>query len=139
MSTHVSRSTAILRSGVAPALIAALIAAPLAAPLVAWAAAPLRDPTRPPAPPARAQTSARPQGPVLSAVMSFNGRRTAIFNGRLVHDGSVVGAFTIDSVLEDGLRYREAGLVHELHLPHPEHPIKKPAAEPARVSSGESP
>lgn len=131
MSTLLNRPAARLRSSVALALIAA--------PLAAWTAEPLRDPMRPPAPPARAQGAARPQGPNLSAVMNFNGRRSAIFNGCLVHDGSVVGAYTIDAVLEDGVRYRQAGLVHELHQSHPEHPIKKPAAEPARASSGESP
>ena len=71
--------------------------------------------------------------------MTFNGRRTAIFNGRLVHDGSVVGAYTIDSVLEDGVRFTSAHQSGELHLPHPESPIKKPAAGPARAPSGESP
>ena len=100
----------------------------------------LRDPMRPPAPAARAEHApAREAGPVLSAVLAFQGRRSAIFNGRLVHEGSVIGPYTIESVLEDGVRYRNAGLTHELHLPHPESPIKKPAAEPARTPSGESP
>jgi len=99
-----------------------------------------RDPLRPPARESRPPgLPAREAAPVLSAVMTFNGRRTAIFNGRLVHDGSVVGAYTIDSVLADGVRYRSAHLTGEMHLPHPESPIKKPAAESARAPSGESP
>jgi hypothetical protein len=99
-----------------------------------------RDPMRPPVRESHpAGVPARETAPVLSAVMTFNGRRTAIFNGRLVHDGSVVGTYTIDSVLEDGVRFRSAHLSGEMHLPHPESPIKKPAAETARVPSGESP
>jgi hypothetical protein len=118
---------------------AILLVALLASPAGARADEP-RDPMRPPARESRAAgVPAREAAPVLSAVMTFNGRRTAIFNGRLVHDGSVVGAYTIDSVLADGVRYRSAHLTGEMHLPHPESPIKKPAAESARAPSGESP
>jgi hypothetical protein len=118
---------------------AVLLVALLASPAGARADEP-RDPMRPPTRESRpAGGPAREAAPVLSAVMTFNGRRSAIFNGRLVHDGSVVGAYTIDSVLEDGVHYSSAHLSGEMHLPHPESPIKKPAAEPARVPSGESP
>ena len=118
---------------------ALLLIALLAAPAGARAGEP-RDPMRPPVRESHAAGGpAREPAPVLSAVMTFGGRRTAIFNGRLVHDGSVVGAYTVESVLEDGVRYRSAHQSGELHLPHPESPIKKPAAEPARESSGESP
>ena len=118
---------------------ALLLVALLASPGGARADEP-RDPMRPPTRESRsAGLTAREAAPVLSAVMTFNGKRTAIFNGRLVHDGSVVGAYTIDSVLEDGVRYRSAHLTGEAHLPHPESPIKKPAAEPARTPSGVSP
>jgi hypothetical protein len=118
---------------------AVLLIALLASPAGARGDEP-RDPMRPPGRESRpAGAPAREAAPVLSAVMTFNGRRTAIFNGRLVHDGSVVGAYTIESVLEDGVRFRSAHLSGEMHLAHPESPIKKPAAGPARVSSGESP
>jgi cytochrome c1 len=96
----------------------------------------LRDPTRPPMREAHGAQVVREAAPVLSAVMTFNGRRTAIFNGRLVRDGSVVGPYTIASVLEDGVRYRRSNEMHELHLAHTS-TVKKPAAEPARASSGE--
>ena len=120
-------------------LVSTLGAALLGSPAGARADAP-RDPMRPPAPVARAEHApARDTGPVLSAVLTFNARRSAIFNGRLVHAGSVIGPYTIESVLEDGVRYRNAGLTHELHLPHPESPIKKPAAQGPRAPSGESP
>ncbi len=120
-------------------LTAVLVLALLAPSAGARAAEP-RDPMRPPTWQSHpAGAPAREAAPILSAVMTFNGRRTAIFNGRLVHDGSVVGAYTIDAVLGDGVRYRSAHLKGELHLPHPESPFKKPAAEPARVPSGESP
>ena len=121
-------------------LLTALLPVALLASFAAARAAEPRDPMRPPARESRpAGAPAREPVPILSAVMTFNGRRTAIFNGRLVHAGSVVGAYTIDSVLEDGVRYRSAHLRGELHLPHPEYPFKKPAAQPARVPSGESP
>jgi len=104
---------------------------------LAWTASAdgLRDPTRPPLPKSQAAVAHEP-APVLSAVLSFNGERTAIFNGRLVRSGSVVGAYTIDSVFEDGVRYRHASQTHELHLAHKGSTVKKPAAEPARASSG---
>jgi hypothetical protein len=92
----------------------------------------LRDPTRPPFRENRIAAQTEP-APVLSAVLNFNGERTAIFNGRLVRSGSVVGAYTIDSVLEDGVRYRRANQPHELHLAHNASTFKKPAAEPVRA------
>jgi len=90
----------------------------------------LRDPTRPPQAASVSRSFAEP-APVLSAVLDFGGTRSAIFNGRLVHGGSTVGAYIIDEVLADGVRYRRAGTVHELHLPHPATSVKQPAAEPA--------
>lgn len=95
----------------------------------------LRDPTRPPLPESHAAPAAHEPAPVLSAVLSFGGERTAIFNGRLVRSGSVVGAYTIDSILEDGVRYTHANGTHELRLAHNESTVKKPA-EAARASSG---
>jgi hypothetical protein len=95
----------------------------------------LRDPTRPPRAPASA-ASAREAAPVLSAVLTFSGKRTAIFNGQLVRNGSVVGPYTIDSILADGIRYRHAGEVHELHLAHSESTVKKAAAVAPRAPIG---
>jgi hypothetical protein len=95
----------------------------------------LRDPTRPPLPQSHA-TALREPVPVLSAVLTFGGTRTAIFNGQLVRGGSVVGAYTIDSVLEDGVRYRHANQWHELHLVHAAATFKKAAADSQRVPSG---
>ncbi len=97
----------------------------------------LRDPTRPPLPQIHA-TAPRESVPVLSAVLTFGGTRTAIFNGQLVRGGSVVGAYTIDAVLEDGVRYRHANQRHELHLAHATTNFKKPAADTQLVSSGVS-
>jgi hypothetical protein len=97
----------------------------------------LRDPTRPPLPESHAAApAAREPAPVLSAVLTFGGERRAIFNGRLVRSGSVVGAYTIDSVLEDGVRYTYANGTHELRLAHNKSTVKMPAAEAARASSG---
>jgi hypothetical protein len=95
----------------------------------------LRDPTRPPLPQSHAAALREPV-PVLSAVLTFAGERTAIFNGQLVRSGSVVGAYTIDSVLEDGVRYRQANQWHELHLAHAATTFKKAAADTQRVPSG---
>jgi hypothetical protein len=92
----------------------------------------LRDPTRPPTASGRVATT-RVAPPVLSAVLSIDGARSAIFNGRLVHMGAVVDGYTIEEVLADGVRIRHAGVAQELHLPQPMVTIKKPAAgiEPA--------
>jgi hypothetical protein len=95
----------------------------------------LRDPTRPPT---LQRHAAAPHeiAPTLSAVMNFNGERSAIFNGQLVRSGSSVGGYTIDAVLEDGVRYRHAGLRRELHMTHPVSSLKKPAVDVLRASSG---
>jgi hypothetical protein len=95
----------------------------------------LRDPTRPPL---LERHAAAPQesAPILSAVLNFNGERSAIFNGHLVHSGSEIGAYTIIAVLEDGVRYRHAGQSLELHMPRPMSSIKKPAVDVLRASSG---
>jgi hypothetical protein len=95
----------------------------------------LRDPTRPPLAEHHAALS-RESVPTLSAVLNFNGERSAIFNGRLVHSGSAVGGYTILAVLEDGVRYSHAGQSQELHMPHPTSTIKKPAVDVLRASSG---
>ena len=95
----------------------------------------LRDPTRPPLPQSRTAAFHEPL-PVLSAVLTFGGERTAIFNGQLVRGGSIVGAYTIDSVLEDGVRYRHANQWYELHLVHPSTTFKKPAADAQRAPAG---
>jgi hypothetical protein len=98
----------------------------------------LRDPTRPPHE-EHAREAVLEQAPVVSAVLTFEGKRTAIFNGRLVHDGSVVGDYTIDQILADGVRYRRAHEVHEAHLPRPASSMKQPAAEPVRAPNGVEP
>jgi hypothetical protein len=96
---------------------------------------PLRDPTRPPQA-AGARAAPQEQAPVLSAVFTAGDRRSAIVNGRLVRAGDSVGAFTIEDVLADGVRYRRAGSVRDLHLPHAADTVKKPAAGPARAAIG---
>ena len=96
----------------------------------------LPDPMRPPQAVIRAAAVPREPAPVLSAVMTFNERRSAIFNGQLVHDGTAIGAYTIEMVLADGVRYRHLGQTHELHFVHTSNPLKKPAAPAARTSAG---
>jgi hypothetical protein len=96
----------------------------------------LHDPTRPPLLIERHAAARQESAPTLSAVLNFNGERSAIFNGHLVHGGSAVGGYTIIAVLEDGVRYRHAGLSRELHMPHPTSSIKKPAVDVLRASSG---
>lgn len=95
----------------------------------------LRDPMRPPVTATRTAAPREP-APVLSAVLNFKGERTAIFNGHLVHGGTALGAYTIEAVLVDGVRYRHAGLTQELHMAPPVSTIKRPAADPARAPSG---
>ena len=94
-----------------------------------------RDPTRPPQATNHASAPREP-APVLSAIMTFNGARSAIFNGQLVHTGALVGSYTIEAVLEDGVRYRHEGLVQELHLPRLVSTFKKPAAPSGHGAGG---
>ena len=69
-------------------------------------------------------------------MLNFNGVRTAIFNGQLVRSGTALGAYTIEAVLEDGVRYRHAGVdAGFAHGPHRAH-VQKPAAAAARAPSG---
>ena len=96
---------------------------------------PLRDPTRPP-PRVVARATTPEAGPVLSAVFSSGDRRSAIFNGRLVKAGDSVGAFRIDEVLADGVRYRHGQTSRELYLPRIADGVKKPAVGTARGASG---
>jgi hypothetical protein len=96
----------------------------------------LRDPTRPPLADTRAPGAVQEAGPVLSAVLNFNGVRTAIFNGQLVRSGTSLGAYTIEAVLEDGVRYRHAGLTQVLRMAHTVPTLKQPAAAAARVPNG---
>jgi hypothetical protein len=95
----------------------------------------LRDPTRPPLAERHAAVP-HESAPTLSAVLNFNGERSAIFNGHLVRSGSAVDGYTILAVLEDGVRYRHAGQSQELHMPHPTSSLKKPAVDVLRASSG---
>jgi hypothetical protein len=95
----------------------------------------MRDPTRPPLTEIRT-TVAKEAPPVLSAVLNFNGERKAIFNGHLVRSGSTLGAYTIEAVLEDGVRYRHAGMTQILHMAHTVPTLKQSAATVARAPSG---
>ena len=102
------------------------------------AAADVRDPMRPPAAPQSQRlpaASAVQAAPVLSAVMGAEGSRSAIFNGHLVHAGGAVGGYAILAVLVDGVRYRYAGVIHEMHLASGI-AIKQPTMAPARVPNG---
>lgn len=122
------------RAGVALALpaLVTLTAALLLAPGLGHADG-MRDPMRPPLPAQR--TAATHEAiPVLSGIVSVDGRRRAIVDGHLVHAGSVLGSVTIDAILEDGVRYRNAHGVRELHLA-PASSIKKPSVQGRGESS----
>ena len=95
----------------------------------------MRDPTRPPLAQIHLSIAHEPP-PVLSAVMGANGSRIAIFNGHLVRSGGSVGAYVIEAVFQDGVRYRHAGLTRELRLPHAALAFKTPSTAPARLSAG---
>ena len=82
------------------------------------------------------RAKAEEAAPVLTAVFSAGERHSAIINGRLVKAGDSVGAYRIEDVLADGVRYRHAGTVRDLHLPHPADSVKKPATVPARGAIG---
>ncbi|MBS0393466.1 MAG: hypothetical protein JSR54_02510, partial [Proteobacteria bacterium] len=48
-----------------------------------------------------------------------------------------LGALEIEAVLADGVRYRSAGAVRELHLPHASDAVKKPAAASRPADGGQ--
>jgi hypothetical protein len=98
------------------------------------AAADVRDPMRPPVN-AIAHAGISRDEPVVTAVFIAAERRAAIVDGHLVHRGDTVRGFAIEAVLDDGIRYRRAGSVRELHLRHSELQMKKPAAR-APAASG---
>jgi hypothetical protein len=98
----------------------------------------LRDPTRPPQ--VQKYVAGR-SGPtestlVVTGVFSAGERQSAIVNGRLVHAGDTVAGCLIEAVLENGVRYRRAGAVHELHLSHAMASVKKPTTVSPAVLSG---
>jgi hypothetical protein len=95
----------------------------------------LRDPTRPPVP-VHSQAAAVERAPVLSAILGSKWDRRAIFNGKLVRGGESVGAYAIEAVFEDGVRYRRGGVSRELYLPHSE-AFKKPSTAAPRAPLGE--
>jgi hypothetical protein len=95
----------------------------------------LRDPTRPPVV-AHHETGPSEPAPVLSAIMGSGSTRLAIFNGHVVRSGSTVGTYVIQTVFEDGVTYRHAGMIHDLYLPRPV-TFKKPSAAAARSPAGD--
>ena len=100
-----------------------------------------RDPTQPPQA-AHSIPAQREITPVLTAVLSANGRRTAIVNGQLVRGAGSVDAFVIEMVLADGIRYRRIGRpghassTQELHLPRVSSHFKTPTTALTRASTG---
>lgn len=70
----------------------------------------LKDPTQPPSIPTPATRAAEKLSlPKVSAIFFSGVRRIAIFNEQPVHAGDVVGAYTIDEVTVDGVRYTSGG------------------------------
>lgn len=98
----------------------------------------LRDPMQPPRPVAAAGRGApaAEAGPTVTAVFSSPTSRNAIFNDRLVKAGDTAGAYVIEAVLDDGVRYRRGGSVHEAHLPRVNASFKKAAQAAPRAASG---
>jgi hypothetical protein len=76
----------------------------------AAAAGDLKDPTQPPALPSQVTHAAEHVSqPKVSAIFFSGVRRIAIFNEQPVHAGDVVGAYQIDEVTVDGVRYTSGG------------------------------
>jgi len=101
-----------------------------------WAAADgPRDPTRPPQPKTQLAV-VHESAPVLSAIISSNSRRVAIFNGQVVRSGDSVGSYSIEEVSVNSVRYRHAGRTQELHLPHPDS-FKRIAKVPRLVAGAQ--
>lgn len=97
----------------------------------------LRDPMRPPQR-AVARNSAVSGVPVVSAVFIGATHRAAIVNGKLVHVGDRLGAYTIVALLDDGIRYQSGSVVREQRLVANDLHVKRPAASVARLVNGGS-
>jgi hypothetical protein len=69
----------------------------------------LKDPTKPPAAAAPSAIRSAPVLPVVSAVFISSFRQVAIFNDQPVRVGDHVGAFRIDEINPNGVRYSAAG------------------------------
>jgi hypothetical protein len=95
----------------------------------------LRDPTRPPLIAASHPAISQEPIPILSAIIGKPGGRVAIFNGQLVRNGDAVGAYTIEAIFEDRVRYRHGSLNQEVYLPLAA-TFKKPSTAPARSPAG---
>lgn len=98
----------------------------------------LRDPMQPPRPVVATGRGAAAvdAGPTVTAVFSSPTSRNAIFNDRLVKAGDTAGAYVIEAVLDDGVRYRRGASVHEAHLPRVNASFKKAARPTPRAASG---
>lgn len=81
----------------------------------------LIDPTRPAAYAPTRSAAAAPQrvveAPRVTAIFQTNGRRVAVFDGRVVKSGDRVGDVTIQEVLVDGVRLSRGGQIQTLRLP----------------------
>jgi hypothetical protein len=95
----------------------------------------LRDPMRPPLIATTHAAISQEPTPTLSAIIGNSGRRVAIFNGQLVRNGDSVGAYTIEAIFEDRVRYRHGSLNREVYLPLAT-TFKKPSTVPARSPAG---
>ena len=97
----------------------------------------LRDPMRPPQR-AVARNGAVAGAPVVSAMFIGATHRAAIVNGKLVHAGDRLGAYTIVALLADGIRYQSGSIVREQRLVASDLHVKKPTASVARLVNGGS-
>jgi hypothetical protein len=118
LSSSVARLFGLIAARLAPTatLLALTVALSGLTPALPAAADEARDPMRPPRPAPSAAAAAAP--PVLTAIIGTAGDRIAIVNGELVRSGGSVGGCFIEQVFEDGVRYRRAGVTHDLYLPH---------------------
>jgi hypothetical protein len=72
----------------------------------------LKDPTKRPVvvqAPAAAAVHAAPAGPVVSAIFYSGTRQVAVFNDQPVQVGDRVGAFRIEEITANGVRYSAGG------------------------------
>jgi len=96
----------------------------------------VRDPMRPPhAAVSTAGAAVHESPPTLTAVFGTPKDRVAVVNGQLVRGGGSVGGYVIEEVFAEGIRYRHAGMTHDLYLPHMA-PFKKAHVVAANPQKG---
>ena len=96
----------------------------------------LIDPMRPISAPSKAAPAARaePRAARVSAIIVNDGRRVAVFDGRVVKAGDKVGDIVIHEILIDGVRFSRGAHSEVARLPRQTVVVRKPDSGAQKVA-----